>query len=105
MMRESTSRFTFLVEPDDGSVDQEYSKSGSPANSSLPLIYHILYRGAYRASLVDRFRTPLATLNSWDHRSRYRTAIRPDLVLYPLVGHRQTGRQRLGGVPAELLLY
>src|ERR1700729_831730 len=44
-------------------------------------------------------------LSSWDHWPRYRAAVRHDLALYPLVGHSQTIRQRLGRLPAELFFY
>lgn len=79
-------------------VDQAYSSS--PANRSLSLIY---LRGASRARSSNA--PEHLALNSWDHRSRYRTAARHGLVLYPLVGYSQTTRQRLRRLPAELFFY
>ena len=62
-----------------------------------------------KARLFSRFalrRLPSTlALSGWDHWPRYRIAIRHDLALYPLVGHSETIRQRLGRLPAELLFY
>ena len=82
-----------------------------------PLFAPIRAGGSGMVPWIKRIRSPARqqthrrplpntlALNSWDHWSRYRTAIRHDLALYPLVGHSQTIRQRLGRLPAELLFY